>query len=379
MAERRNAAVGMTQSPYRQNPRAAGQGVGAPVRYPSAQRAGAYGAPSRSAKNPPQPQKGKKRSRRERDYFFVMRKGVCFLMLVVSVLMIAVLALSFLNVMPSFTSMYVKPDLTPKEDRLPTEVIGEDGNPMIGEDGETLTEAYKDKSEYIGISDPIYGLIAGFTGGSDKDDVTAEAAENGDESNPATTPAEGEGEGEKEEAKPKSPFYDDIEGQLEAMTGEPDEVQQQDGMLKIAGYVFKYGPIAFAVTAILALLVALKSLFGMFGRRIFRGFFISALLMIICGLVTVVMGLIASGVIQGNPSIGEDGTTLVSVLDFSGIMDFITQTFATFPADAEEAETAVFLTFKLGYGALIMVVLPIVLLILSFFAKRKVPYSIFDR
>lgn len=374
MAERRNAAVGMTQSPYGQNPRMAGQGMGAPGRYPSAPRGGyPYGAPSgRSGKNAPQPQKGKKRSRRERDYFFVMRKGVCFLMLLVSLLMIGVLALSFLNIAPEVTAMYVKPDLTPDDQRLPTKLDEPD------EDNNTEID-YEDKSEYIGISDPIYGLIAGFTGGSDED-VTAEAAENEDETNPATPAEGGEGKGdEAEEEKPKSPFYDDIEGQLEAMLGdEATEAQQEDGMLQIAGYIFKYGPIAFAVTAVLALLVALKALFGMFGRRIFRGFGISAILMVICGLVTVVMGLIASGVIQGNPSYTDDGT-LVSVMDFGGIMDFITQTFATFPATAADLETEVFLTFKLGYGSLIMVVLPVVLLILSFFAKRKVPYSIFDR
>lgn len=359
MAERRNAAVGMTQSPYGQNPRMAGQGMGAPGRYPSAPRGGNfYGAPSqRSGKKVPQPQQGKKRSRRERDYFFVMRKGVCFLMLVVSLLMIGVLALGFLNIMPSFTSVYVKPDLTPADEREPKklEMPDEQGNEY---------EYYKDQSEYIGISDPIYGLIAGLTGKTEGD---------------VATPAEGEGEDVIEAEKPKSPFYDDIEGQLEAMLGEDaTEAQQEDGMVKIAGYLFKYGPIAFAVTAILALLVALKALFGMFGRRIFRGFGISAILMVVCGLVTVAMGLIASGVIQGNPSIGEDGT-LISVMDFGGIMDFITQTFATYPATAEEAETAVFLTFKLGYGSLIMIVLPVVLLVLSFFAKRKVPYSIFDR
>lgn len=376
MAERRNAAVGMTQSPYGQNPRMAGQGMGAPVRYPSAPRGGyPSGAPSgRPAKNAPQPPKGKKRSRRERDYFFVMRKGVCFLMLLVSLLMLGVLALSFLNIMPSFTSMYVKPDLTPQD-------VRDDWEAPEGSDAATVAAGYQDKSEYIGISDPIYGLIAGFTGGSDKD-ATAEAAENENENetNPAT-PAEGEeGKGDKvEEEKPKSPFYDDIEGQLEAMLGDDaTDVQKEDGMLQIAGYIFKYGPIAFAVTAILALLVALKALFGMFGRRIFRGFGISALLMVVCGLVTVVVGLIASGVIQGNPSLGEDGT-LISVLDFGSIVDFLTQTFSTYPATEADLDTTVYLTFKLGYGALIMVILPVVLLILSFFAKRKVPYSIFDR
>ena len=86
-------------------------------------------------KSDKQPIPVKKNRRRERDYFFIMRRGVCALMMVLSLVWIAIIALNYLAILPEYTSFLVEPDLTPLDERLPVEVLDEEGNPVVDELG----------------------------------------------------------------------------------------------------------------------------------------------------------------------------------------------------------------------------------------------------
>jgi predicted RND superfamily exporter protein len=96
----------------------------------------------------------KKRRRKERDYFFIMRRGVCFLLLLFSLIWIAVIALNYLNILPNFTSFVIEKDLTPLDERLEIDTGEVDG------DGNAIMQAYADKSVYVSMMDPLYGGIA---------------------------------------------------------------------------------------------------------------------------------------------------------------------------------------------------------------------------
>lgn len=362
--------------PYQMSVAVSGMG------YAGAPRAAAPVAPRPQAQPQAKPQselqtngkKGKKRNRREREYFFVMRKGVCFFMFLVSIVMLAVLAMSFLNIMPEYVSMFVAPDLTPGDER-PEPELDADGIAIEG-------TGYQDQSEYVGVSDGIYGFLDRIMGNKAEEDLEAAEAADDEVADDVVTDDE---EGLEEEVElPRSPFYDEISAKLDELTGEnAPEIAAEDGKLTIASYLFIYGPIAYLVMAVILVLTAIKAFFGMFGRRIFKRFGLAAIILLVCAIVVLLSGLIGAGVLNGNPKMEapEEGAEeeLVSVMDVNSLMDFVTQAFSGYPETAEAAAESTFLTFRANYGSLILLAVPVVLLVLSFFARRKVPYSIFDR
>ena len=158
----------------------------------------------------------------------------------------------------------------------------------------------------------------------------------------------------------------------------PDaELQAQDGMTSIAAMIFKFFPVALVLMAVTALIAAITSFLGMFNRRIFKGFGLAAIIMLVCAVVTLAAGLVALGNYNGNPQLVDEA--VVSVLDFSKIGGFVMQGITGAPATAPTDVTMMNLVFTCGFGMLILLVVPVVILVLSFFARKKVPYSIFDR
>ena len=405
------------------------------VRY----NAGVAGMPRGGAR--PQPKKAapppvQKRRRKERDYFFIMRRGVCFLMLLLAIVWVAVIAMNYLAIMPQYTSFLVAPDLTPLDDRLDTET-GE-----MDDGGNAIVIPYQDKSVYISFIDPIFGALKALFGlsmtdsegnsmspfydsfspaiagtaentGNENAENTdgensentententenetkgpvAEASENedGTEATDDTENTEGEDaegtddettEGEDTEGEQTATEDTAIKfGYVEANTNIDEEARSQDSMGSIASMAFNYAPIILVVGAVFAVLLIVFAFLSLFGRRIFKGFGIMSIIMLLAGLAMFVAGLAAMGNYMGNPSITEDGV-LVSVLDFSQLMNFAFGVFQGAPATALDPATDVMpLTLVSGYGMLIILVVPVVILLLSIFARKKVPYSIFDK
>ena len=398
-------------------------------------RGGARPQPKKAAPPPPV----QKRRRKERDYFFIMRRGVCFLMLLLAIVWVAVIAMNYLGMMPQYTSFLVAPDLTPLDEREDVETgeTDEDGNAIIEtyEDqsvyisfidpifgalkalfGLSMTDSEGNSmSPFYDSFSPAIAGTAENTGNENAENTddensentententenetegpVAEASENedGTEATDDTENTEGEDaegtedtdgettEGENTEGEQTATEDTAIKfGYVEANTNIDEEARSQDSMGSIASMAFNYAPIILVVGAVFAVLLIVFAFLSLFGRRIFKGFGIMSIIMLLAGLAMFVAGLAAMGNYMGNPSITEDGV-LVSVLDFSQLMNFAFGVFQGAPATALDPATDVMpLTLVSGYGMLIILVVPVVILLLSIFARKKVPYSIFDK
>ncbi len=376
------------------------------VRYNAGMPAGAR----RPQQKPAQPKKQekpvpvKKNKRREKDYFFIMRRGVCLVIMLLALVWVGVFAMNYLGILPEYTSFLIQPDLTPLDERLDVET-GE-----LDEDGNAIIETYVDTSAYVSFIDPIFGALKNIVGvdmgtdengeslsafydgtllqlapetategegeeeGTEGDDVVAEAAEE-----------ENSGEGEKTEEGEDGEESEVVEEEIPTFPPQvstaviADEAREADSMTSIAAMAWTYFPIVLLVGAVFALIIFLIALFSLFGRRIYKGFGIMSIIMLLGGVAALLAGMAAMGNYMGNPMLLEDGTA-TSVIDFSQITAFLTGALNGAPATAIDPETtAQPLTMVAGYGLLIVLIIPIVILILSFFARKKVPYSIFDK
>ena len=377
------------------------------VRYNAGMPAGA-----RRPQKPAQPKKKekpvpvKKNRRREKDYFFIMRRGVCFVIMLLALVWVGVFAINYLGILPEYTSFMIQPDLTPLDERLDVET-GE-----LDEDGNAIVEEYVDKSAYVSFIDPIFGAlknVAGLDMGTNENGESLSAFYDGTLAQLAPESAKDETEGDQEEADggeeeivAKAEEEEDVSGDDEAVEGEDteeeiteeevvtfppqvstavitDEAREADGMTSIAAMAWTYFPIVLVVGAVFALIIFLIALFSLFGRRIYKGFGFMSIIMLLGGVAALIAGMAAMGNYMGNPMLLEDGTA-TSVIDFSQAVSFLTGAFSGAPATAIDPETtAQPLTMVAGYGLLIVLIIPIVILILSFFARKKVPYSIFDK
>lgn len=316
------------------------------------------------------PKKG--RRRKESDFFYVNRKGVCFLMFVVFLIAIIVLGSGVLAMVPSlknnsavkmilqFTAVFQIKDMTPASEREDT----------VDEEGNTVT--YQDKSQYVTFMELIMGSVNGLTGGS-SDEGEAEVQADVED-----------GEGTEEAGggfDTSTPFYDGYIAMAE-VKGISDN---------IAVTLIKFMPFALVAFLLFALWYMIKAFLAMFGKRVFKNFGLGSILMLICAATTVVVAVAMISVYAA-----EAGAEEVS-LQFGAIGDYFGGAFQSIPADAEEAASrlqeamdaaqaaidagetpAVQVPFVMGYGQLILLALPVVSLILSFGARRKIPYSIFD-
>ena len=348
-------------------------------------------------KSDKQPIPVKKNRRRERDYFFIMRRGVCALMMVLSLVWIAIIALNYLAILPEYTSFLVEPDLTPLDERLPVEVLDEEGNPVVDELGNPVVEYYQDKSTYVSFIDPIFGALNKVFGVAMTDENGASLSPFYDAVMEDLAPAETEVSEEtgddivaeaasKNDAEENEEVNDGAEddataeGPIEMTDEQKAQAIAADTRYSLAQMIFEYFPILLAVGAVFALVIFLISLFSLFGRRIYRGFFWLTLIMVVAGVATLLAGMVAMGNNLGAPYFLEDGVTLVSIIDFTQVTGFLTGALTGAPATALDPAVSVMpLEMVAGYGLLIVVALPIVMLILSLFTKKKVPYSIFDK
>lgn len=245
-----------------------------------------------------------KKVKKGKDYFFVMRKFVCFLMFLLFTVSLALVVLPYLEIVPEYTAFMVEPDYTPQEEQEATE-----------DEEEDLLVPYENQSVYYNAVDPIFGIINKYTG--------LELGE--------------------------SPLYNTMAAKAEVGYANA-----------IAGYIVQFFPVAIVIFVITALICMIKAFLGMFGKRIYKGFGLGAVVMLISGAV-----LLLAGVFY-NMEISNES------FDFSGLMPFIVSTLST----PENIETAP--QIAAGFGLLGMLALPVLLLLLSILARKKVPFSIFD-
>ncbi len=346
-----------------------------------------------SAKGRPMPGgKAPKRSRRESDFFYVNRKLPCLLLMVCFIAMIAVVAV---NILPSFVPSLAENDIIKLAVQYTAPYRIMDTTPMdqredeivIDENGEETTVEYQDQTVYITLGDLLMGSINNLTGkyapdtedgelGSGTlDSGTASAAEV-----PGSGTAEGDIEGEEEEVS-KSPFYDAYKVK-ELASGYTEG---------IAMTIVAYAPLAIALMVVIALINVLKAFFALFGRRVFKRFGLSAIICLICAVAVVLVGI---GMISMDISIATAEENLT--FEVGRAVDLLMSAFESAPETAEEvvetvaaiaeevvdgaeeAEVVIPLPFQANLGLLVLLVLPIVSLVLSLGARKKIPYAIFD-
>lgn len=376
-------------------------------------------APRRPKEKPPV----QKNRRKERDYFFIMRRGVCFLIMLLALVWVGVIALNYLGIMPQYTAYLVAPDLTPLDQREDVETDQTD------EDGNVIIEEYVDKSVYISVTDPVFGVLKkllnlemkdaddnsmspfydsfspaisgaeeeadadGVTDEEDKDaetdgedEIVAEAAGEEDEATDGedeATDAEGEeGEDGEEGTGDEEAVEEDTSvkfGYVSANTDIDPAAREEDSMGTVASMAFDYAPVVLIVGAVFALVIFILAFLSLFGRRIFKGFGIMSIIMLLGGIGVLIAGMAAMGNYMGYPAYDAEGA-VVSVLDFAKISDFMFGVFTGAPETAlDPAVDEMPLSLVAGYGLIALVVIPVIMVILSIFARKKVPYSIFDK
>lgn len=257
-----------------------------------------------------------KKPRKRKDYFFVMRKLVCFLMFWSLLMSVAYYALSYLklSVIPvEYTALFVETD-KPSDTEEETE-----NNVVTAEEGENEEEevAEETASTFDGVAynllDPVFGFIK-YIGS--KFNMTLEFGE--------------------------SPLYDSLIAKVEV--GMADTV---------ASYIILGFPVAIILYAIIAIVMMFKAFFGMFGGKVFKKFGLGGFLMIICCVI------IAFGGLAATLDLGEK----MVYTDVVGILIGYLQKAGGFTG---------------GYGLYLMLLFPVQVIIYSLFAKKKIPYSIFD-
>lgn len=290
-----------------------------------------------------------KKQKRAKDYFFIMRKSVCFLMFLVLLVSVAYFVLGFVKIeqIPAqYTALFIETEKKAEENAdatgdkteekgdeteqaqnaagglynadAATDESGEaadgategEGTTAEGESGETAP-AFEGTT--YGVLDPIFGFIK-YVGNKLNMDLNF---------------------GE-------SPLYDQMIAKVEV--GMADT---------IAPYIILAFPVCLILYVISALIMMFKAFFGMFGKRIFKCFGLGAIFMILFAAVTAFGGLAFTTDLGATMAYGNIVGILTGALTGAG-------------------------GFSGGYGLLILLGLPILVLILSMFCRKKIPFSIFD-
>jgi hypothetical protein len=258
--------------------------------------------------------------KKERDYFYIMRKGICFLMFLFLLVTIALFALSYIKLeqIPSkFTAVFAETEVI--EAPVDEENEGVEEEVKAANEGEDTVEeevvALADEDGvYYSVLDPVFGFIKNLTGKFlNKEIVLGE-----------------------------SPLYDQMLAK--------SEIGMSDMVAKI---VLEYFPIAIIIYALTALFMMFKAFFGMFGKRIFKKFGLGSIIMIIFGAVVALAGL----AFTTEPNLKMAYVDIINIL-IGGITNKG--------------------GFTAGYGLLGLIAIPVLTLILSMFARKRVPYNIFD-
>jgi hypothetical protein len=357
----------MGPRPHGNNPR----GYAPPVRKPITGANTATKKPQMSSKELRKLQKAR---RREKDYFYVMRKGICLIIFIFCLVVVAVSDVGFLPMdlpIDQFTAVLVKPDYTPQNirDAATTDDTTEDSEEEASE--------YIPKDVYISFADLVYGAAAQLK--------LMEAPES------ALVGVE---------------FYNET---LDIITQKAEG--SEDMLTKLAPSIFKFVPLVAAVAFNLLIISLFFALFSMFGRRVFRFGLVSLIVLVTC-VALLAFGLAANGAyveaVAEDPSIIDDPSETEqnilpainaeddgeedpadgeeseeeeappSLIDFANLMPFISGAFPSIPAtEAEVVPGAPVVTAGIGFLALLGG--GILVFVFSLFARKKIPYAIFDR
>ena len=336
-----------SQYPY---PAAGAKSYAPPMRSPYRQQGAVKSSVAPQVRTLPltlkERRKLKRAQKRNRNYFFVMRRGISFVMFVCFFLYIAAFAISFVNLSPvnGFVSLFTLPDNTSYEERW-------------AEEAETGVY-YVDKSDFISVGDPIMGFIDWIKVkmGTDTQAAVAEETEGTEET------AEESQEPVQEEITKQ--YYGDYLRIME------DRQSDFDITPKIAYLLFQYFPVALAIAALTGLIAMITSFGAARGRRIYKGFALASFIMVIAGVITLAAGYALSNVIYSNP---------LGAFDFTNIQSFLLRGVTGPPYGSAEALATPYLQLVSGFLLLAMLILPLVTLILSVFCRKKVSYKIFDK
>jgi len=270
--------------------------------------------------------------KKQKDYYYVMRKGSCFFIFFFMLIAVALFAVNYLSdtlsfIPKQFTAAFV--DVAPK----------------IGEEGEIEGEGEESAA-------PIFeNVTLKNADGEEGEEDDEEDAEPSDSFNGVTynllDPVFGflKWAGAKVNMNidlGESPMYDELMSRV--------ELGMDDPIAKYTVYAYPVLLIAYIITAVVMLFKALLSLFG---KRIYKNFVLGSVIMLIGAVAVLLSGLVYS------TEVGES-------LNFGGITDVL----MNFVSGKDG--------FAAGYGMLGLIGLPVFVLLLSFFSKRRVPYSIFD-
>lgn len=268
--------------------------------------------------------------KRGKDYFFVMRKFICFLMFLLLLVSIAYFVLGYVKIeaIPAqYTALFMETEAKSEEDTDNVEedtaaksdvaVIvaadeANDGDSAKSDADESETSSSFNGTAY-NVLDPIFGALK-YWGG--KLNVNIKLGD--------------------------SPMYDSLISKY--------EVGMQDS---IAGYIILAFPFGLILYVLIAFIMMIKAFIGMFGRRIVKCFGLGSILMILFAALTAFGGLAFSTAVDASMNYGGIVDILIGGVTGKG-------------------------GFTGGYGLLIILGLPLLVLIFSMFARKKVPYSIFD-
>lgn len=322
------------------------------------------------------------------DHFYIQRKGSTFLMMLVSLLLIAVVAISALGILPMLGGVTKKPDYTAEDKRLPTKVDG-------------VEVPYEDKSIFYSPMDSLMGMIKQIT----KNDLYAEKKAAIDEEIKGSKLTEVEIEELYKSIEIyKSEFYDSVLLQFEK--------NQTEGIIPM---LFMYSPAFFILIILILLLTVLKCLGSFGGKRVFKRFGLTGLLVIVLGVGMLFSGFIGADALTNNTlgggleeevpakkgqsiAIYDDINNIENAISHLGeqsiinlateeeevaeptmiedLMAYITGAFSSYPETTEADVT--FPKYVSGFLPLIVIAVGVLILLFSFFARKKISYSIFE-
>ena len=267
--------------------------------------------------------------KKNKDYFFVMRKFVCFLMFLLLLVCVAYFVLGYVKIdaIPEqYTALFMETEAKAEEAAEEDEDEAKDADVSVvyaaDEETDGASEEKADGEEEkassfagtaYGVLDPIFGALK-YWGAKLNVSINLGA----------------------------SPLYDSLISKY--------EVGMADSL---AGYIILAFPFGLILYLIIALVMMIKAFIGMFGRRIVKRFGLGSLLMIVFGALTAFAGLAFTTDVAEKMNFGDILNLFMGIFNGSG-------------------------GFTGGYGLILIIALPLLVLILSMFARKKVPYSIFD-
>ena len=320
----------------------------------------------------------KKIKKREKDYFYVMRKLPCFFIFLFCLVVFAFsaggLVASFIE-MPQevvgIMAITVIPDPTPMEDRKVAE----------GDTYDDLTVSFT-AGDYLLLS------INGLLGGIEKDEDGNYVFDEEGKISPALSFLDAD----------KAFAYEEFLSKMEDIAYE-----LEDGMSVM---IFKFAPILLLLTTIASLGALITSFLALFGKRIFKGFFIAGLIMLISAVGMFAVGLIdvtTENFINLNPDFEygakeseiektafiiplsddeEEEVEFTSLLDFGNLMPFLMDgAFALTPESEADIIDTPSIAYRRGAGIGFYGLFAgsLIVTVAGLWAKKRVPYSIFDK